>query len=201
MAKKLNKTRIQETRLALIGSFLLVIFTSQFFTDGTKLHAIFDLLGYFLIALCVVGRVYCTAFLGGHKNKELITWGPFSVCRNPLYFCSFVGACGIALMSNHVILFVLIPVIFCSIFFAVIRREEVYLTEHFGTAYLDYCRTTPRFFPNFALFHAPETVTVYPRYLWNGVKDGLTWFLAFPVFEFIEYAQEVGYIKPWFTLF
>lgn len=200
MARNLNKRRVKDTALALFISFTLVIFSEQLLSDGTKIHTVLDVAGYFLIAICVVGRIYCTAFLGGYKNKGLITYGPFSVCQNPLYFCSFIGACGIALMSNHITLFVLVPLVFCGIFFSVIRREKQHLTQQFGDAYTSYCHDTPLFFPNIRRFHVPQTVTMHPHYLWNGVKDGLTWFIVPPAFELIEYIQYTGYIKTWFVL-
>lgn len=198
MAKALNKSRIRDTKLALALCAGIILFTQQMIgmRDETALHETLDFLGYVLITLCAVGRVYCTAFLGGHKNKELVDYGPFSLCRNPLYFCSFLGACGIALMSNHLVLFVAIPVAFWVVFINVIKREEEFLKVEFGEAYAAYCAKTPRLLPNFFLYHAPETSVLYPKFLLKGVKDGLMWFLAFPFIETVEYLQHAGILHP-----
>lgn len=201
MAKALNKSRIRDTRFVLIICFLLVIFTEQLFTYETPIHETLDMLGDFLIAICVVGRVYSTAFLGGHKNATLITYGPFSISRNPLYFFSFIGACGIALMSNHIVLFVVIPTLFLLVFMQVIRREEAFLTEEFGEPYLAYCKQVPRFFPKLSLYHAPETVPMVPKYLLKATKDAVLWFLALPFFELVEYLQHARILQPLFTLY
>jgi protein-S-isoprenylcysteine O-methyltransferase Ste14 len=201
MARALNKSRIRDTRLVLILCFALVIFTEQVIRFKTPLHEMLDMLGSILVSLCVMGRIYSTAFLGGHKNALLVDYGPFSITRNPLYFCSFIGACGIALMSNHVVLMVLIPTLFCAVFFSVIQREEAFLREEFGAEYEAYCRKTPRFFPKFSLYHAPETVPLVPRFLLKSLNDAVLWLLALPFFECVEWLQHAGVIRPFFTLY
>lgn len=201
MAKALNRTRIRDTRIILALCFALVLLTKQLIHDDTPLHEICELIGNLLIAVCVIGRIYATAFLGGHKNATLITYGPFSVTRNPLYFFSFIGACGIALMSNHLVLLILLPALYCAVFFSVIRREERFLIEEFGDEYVQYCKTTPRFFPRLSLYNAPESVPMVPRFLLKSLKDAALWFLALPFFELVEWLHEMHYINPLFTLY
>ncbi len=201
MAKALNRTRIRDTKLILLLCFVLIVSTRPLIEVDSVLHELFDLVGELLVAVCVVGRVYCTAFLGGHKNQTLVSSGPFSVSRNPLYFCSFIGICGIALMSNHLVLVALIPMLFLVVYFALIAREEATLQQLFGADYATYCAATPRFWPRLAPFQAPDEMVVSPKLLGNAVKDGLLWFLVLPIFELIEYAQRAGIIHPWFTLY
>lgn len=202
MAVALNKTRIRDTKLALIFAAIGVMFTSSMpIVNGqTPLHEFLDMLGSILVGTCALGRLYCTAFLGGHKNQSLVTYGPFSVCRNPLYFCSFLGACGIALITNHFLLMLALPLLFCAVYFSVIRREEDYLIGHFGEPYRGYCNTTPRFFPNFSLYHVPETVLMYPKHIHKGLKDCLMWLAAFPLVEGIEWMQAEHIIPTYFVL-
>lgn len=198
MAKALNRSRIRDTKFTLVLCAVIMALTQPLspLRMDAPIHELLDFSGYFFIGICVVGRVYCTAFLGGHKNQALITHGPFSVCRNPLYFCSFLGACGIALMSNHVTILCLIPAVFLIVFTSVIKREETYLLEKFGEEYAAYCRITPRLIPNFRLYHAPETLEFYPKFLLKGAKDGLTWFMAFPLIELVEYLHSSGIMHP-----
>ena len=170
------------------------------FASKTTLHECLDILGTIVVFLCALGRIYCTAFLGGHKNNSLVTYGPFSVSRNPLYFCSFLGACGIGLISNHVTLMIVLPLTFCLVYFSLIKREEVYLTAEFGDAYREYCAQVPRFFPDFKRYSVPETVTLYPRFLHNGIKDSIAWLCVLPFFETVEYLQRSGVLQTYFLL-
>ena len=202
MAVALNKTRIRDTKFVLVFALLAVVLTKPLAPmEGERhLHEIFDMAGAVLVGMCALGRLYCTAFLGGHKNQSLITYGPFSVSRNPLYFCSFLGACGIGLMTNHLTFILLLPATFCYVYFAMIAREEGFLREEFGADYARYCETTPRFFPNFAGYAVPETVTMYPKYIHKGLKDCLMWLAVMPLLELIEQLQMHGTLPTYFIL-
>ena len=48
-------------------------------------QALLETGGVILILVCIVGRTWCTLYIGGNKKRELITAGPYSVVRNPLY--------------------------------------------------------------------------------------------------------------------
>jgi protein-S-isoprenylcysteine O-methyltransferase Ste14 len=192
MASALNKHRIRDTRLGLIVSVLVLLFTRPVIDTDSALYALSQMAGNILVTLCIVGRVAATTFLGGHKNTTLITYGLFSVCRNPLYFFSFLGACGIALMSAHLVLIVLMPALFLWVYLGVIAREEVFLGEQFGEEYRQYCETTPRFFPRFSLYHAPETIPMVPQFLVNALRDAAGWLVAFPVMTLIARLHESG---------
>ncbi|MCF8495928.1 MAG: isoprenylcysteine carboxylmethyltransferase family protein [Alphaproteobacteria bacterium] len=200
MARNLNKSRIRDSKIALIAAFLVVVFTKAFIDSETPMHEMVEFTGYFLIALCAMGRLYSTAFLGGHKNETLITYGPFSVTRNPLYFFSLLGLTGVALLSVHLLIIVLLPLFFIVAYHFLIKREGEFLLGKFGDEYRAYMASTPRLFPNFKRYHAPDIIQTVPRYLNKAFRDAIWWFLAFPVFEGIEYLQEAGLIKPLFLL-
>ena len=44
-----------------------------------------EMAGLVLILVCILGRTWCTLYIGGLKKRELVTAGPYSVVRNPLY--------------------------------------------------------------------------------------------------------------------
>jgi protein-S-isoprenylcysteine O-methyltransferase Ste14 len=201
MAKHLNRTRLRDTYLILGLCLLASVFARPLIGLESAPHKFFDMVGQLLIGLCVVGRIYCTMFIGSHKNQTLITDGPFATCRNPLYLCSFMGILGIAMMSNHVVLMMVIPVLFTMVYYSVIRREEEKLRELFGAQYINYCETTPRFWPRISRFQTPPSITVNPKLLGNAVADGILWFFALPIFEFVEYSQTAGLIHAPFTLY
>lgn len=199
MAKKLNKNRIRDTAVLVVSCFVAILFTTQLFDhNDPEIHETLEFIGYMLVSVAAIGRVYSTAFLGGFKNGKIIDYGPFSICRNPLYLFSFIGVCGFALMSVNIFAMVAMPVGFLAIYIPLIKREEVYLESQFGKAYTSYKKKTPRLFPKFKLYHAPATVEMTPRTLLNAFKDSLMWFLAFPLLEIIEWCQDKGYLKPVF---
>lgn len=200
MAVALNKTRKRDSKLLVALILGAMFFTRPLIPMEGSLHQSFDFFGYFLIAVCVCGRLYTTAFLGGHKNETLIDYGPFSICRNPLYFFSLCGFMGIALMTNHIAIILLAPLLFFIVYYFLILREEVFLKEAFSGAYEEYMRRVPRLLPKFSLYHAPEAVQMRPKYLARAFRDNLWWFISFPLIEFSEYLQEAHLIKPLFFL-
>jgi protein-S-isoprenylcysteine O-methyltransferase Ste14 len=197
MAVSLNKSRMHYSRFAMIIACIIVVFTKSFIPLEAMSHKILDLFGYFLIAFCALGRLYTTAFLGGFKNQNLITYGAFSVVRNPLYFFSLLGMTGIALMSGHIFIIIGLPIFFIILYHFLIAREEVLLEQTFGDDYRAYKTRVPRLIPNLSLYQAPEGIQIVPHYLNNAFRDAIWWFLALPVFEFIEHFQNLGVLKTW----
>jgi protein-S-isoprenylcysteine O-methyltransferase Ste14 len=200
MAVKLNKTRIRDSKIILIATLITSFISSTSFEDGTFWHETMEQIGYILISICVIGRVYATAFLGGFKNDKLITVGPFSVVRNPLYAFSLIGILGIGSMSNHIVVMIGLPIIFLIMYHFLIKREEEFLTEKFGSEYTGYCSRTPRLIPNFKLYHVPETVQMAPRYLNKALADSCWWIAIFPAMEAVDLLHNYGYFKPLFFL-
>jgi len=49
-----------------------------------SLHEAVEGAGLALIAAAIVGRAWCTLYIGGRKLHELVTAGPYSISRNPL---------------------------------------------------------------------------------------------------------------------
>ncbi len=200
MAKNLNKSRIRDSKFLIILVLLIAFLTKALVGYETVLHEAIEFIGYFLIAVCALGRLYSSAFLGGYKNNALITHGAFSIVRNPLYFFSLLGMTGVAFISGHIIVMIALPLIFLVMYHFLISREEAFLREAFGKKYETYVKSTPRLIPNFKLYHAPEKVEIVPKFLSKAFFDSLWWFSAFPIYEVAEILQEKGIIEPLFML-
>ncbi len=192
MARNLNQTRIRDSWLIALLAVFLALMTKSFIPyanyepNQILLDEIIEILGYMLIAICALGRLYCTAFLGGHKNKNLIDYGAFSVVRNPLYVFSFVGFLGISLLSMNLAVIVFVPLAFFILYYDLVKREENFLKQEFGETYNDYCNRVPRFVPNFRLYTSPEQVQMNPKTLKNGAFDSMAWFSVMLLYELLE---------------
>lgn len=186
MALALNRTRVRDSWLVALLSLVLFLMGAPLAVDESSLHEVLDFIGYLLIATCALGRVYTTAFLGGHKNTALITYGPFSVVRNPLYCFSLMGITGIALASMRLSVMIIAPVMIATIYYYLVRREEGFLRESFGAEYDAYTANVPRFIPALSHYQAPPQVPMCPDRLLAGVKDAIWWFLPLPLFELLE---------------
>ncbi len=157
-------------------------------------HEVIERLGWALLAVCVLGRVWCSMYIGGRKAQELVSSGPYSVCRNPLYMFSYIGAAGLGAQTGSLSVTVFFALVAWLIFLPVIRREEVALGQIFGAAFNEYKTRVPRFLPRLSVWRDVEVVEVRLRRIYKTLADGLIFPLLIPVFELIDLAQESGYL-------
>jgi len=88
------------------------------------------------------------AWASGHimKNDRLATTGPYAHTRNPLYFGSFLIACGFALAAHWALLLV-VALFFLLIYVPTMQRERANIAQRFPEAYAEYCANVPAFVP------------------------------------------------------
>jgi len=78
-------------------------------------------------------------------NHQLITRGPYSLIRHPMYMGIFItGIGGIFLYRTWTLLFITLNMLGLIIR---ARREEQALGKEFGEQWLEYCRQVPAWFP------------------------------------------------------
>ena len=196
--------RVQLVRkAALLISLLLVVglaALTRSFGGDTTVHEGLEAVGLGMIAICVVGRAWCSLYIGGRKKAEIVDQGPYSISRNPLYVFSFIGAFGMGAQTGSVVIAILFLLISVGVFYLTVRQEEGWLGATFGDAYRAYCARTPRFWPDFSKWRDRETLEIRPVFFLTTLRDGLAFFLAVPLFEALEQAQAVGWVRVLFSL-
>jgi protein-S-isoprenylcysteine O-methyltransferase Ste14 len=187
--------RILASRLFVLAFFLAVLATESAH-EGTLLSTALFLAGLTLVGLATVGRLWCSLYISGYKDAQLITTGPYSVSRNPLYFFSLLGFAGIGFATETFTLGIVLIAATLLAYPAVIRREEEVLSTRFGAAFDEYCARTPRLFPDFGKFVEPDTYAVNPR-LFRRTMGDVVWFIWFVgIVELVEALHEYQYVKP-----
>ena len=172
-----KKGRILITRLLLVPLVVLVIITGHVADD----HGLFDLMlsaaGLFLVHMGIRGRVWAMLFIGGRKDGTLVTEGPYSITRNPLYFYSGLAVMGIAAATGMLLAVVIISAIFGVICHFTIKAEEKKLRMIHGDDFTSYCAKVPRFFPVRSRVIEPPLRTFSPELFHRTYRDA-TWFLV-----------------------
>lgn len=161
---------------------------------GGDWHDDVEALGLALIIIAIVGRGWCSLYIGGRKKAEIVDRGPYSITRNPLYVFSFIGAFGIGAQTGSLVIGAVFAIATFLVFLRTVGREEAWLAEHFGAPYAAYCARTPRFWPNPARWRDAEELTIRPAFFLRTLRDGLTFLAAIPVMEGIEHLQSAGLI-------
>lgn len=182
-----------------LGVFIFAVSNSRHPSDGT-VHEMIEWTGIVLIVACILGRTWASLYIGGRKIDELVTIGPYSTMRNPLYFFSILGAAGAGAQIGSIVVALICGLIAYAVFSVVVLQEERLLLQHYGDAYKAYMARVPRFFPNPALWQDEPTLTIRPPRVLMTFVDALVFLLAVPVAEGFEHLQDIGVFPVLFLL-
>jgi len=193
--QRVQRIRKLAVLVALVGLVGASLVTQS--SDGVhgEWHERVEVIGLVAIVLSIVGRAWCSLYIGGRKKSEIVDRGPYSITRNPLYVFSYIGAFGIGAQSGSATIgfaFVLAAMV---VFYMTVKREEAFLEREFGAVYAAYKARTPRFWPRFSLWRDEEQLTIRPALFVTTILDGLIFLLAVPVFELIDVGQASGWLQ------
>ncbi len=179
--------------------FLLVVTKSQWPLSGLMSGTM--LLGGLIFAFIgCVGRIWCSLYIDGFKTQQLVMCGPYSVCRNPLYFFSALGAIGVAFATAILAVPVIVAIYFTLYYSITIRDEERRLADIHGSTFADYCSRVPAFFPRWRLLSTPDTYLIYPKSVDQSTIRAL-WFVWFAMLAHLVYQlhQRTELLPVWIT--
>lgn len=200
------KKRILISRLSVGCALPLLLIAGsgwgERFAWGVWVEEILFTLGVIAIALCVVGRIWCLAYIAGRKDGVLVTAGPYALCRNPLYFFSFLGLVGIGLCTETFTIPVLAGSVFLLAYQWTIRREEAFLSETFKEAYASYKASTPRFFPRFSgRADSADTLEIKLKPFRRGLSEVVWFVIIIALFAIIDELHDEGILPVLLTLY
>src|SRR6188768_3644020 len=120
----------------------VVLLSAPAVPEGSPLEHLLNVGGWLAFLAYAALRIWATLYVGGRKDRELQTDGPYSVCRNPLYLGSFAFAVALACFLQSIVFsVVLLPAVLLYLQY-VVRAEEHFLELRFQEDYRNYCRRT-----------------------------------------------------------
>ena len=152
-----------------------------------------ETIGQLLILAGILGRAWCTMHIGGQKFTELVTVGPFSISRNPLYVFSLIATFGAGLQTASFLFAIVATAGVWFIIDTTVRKEEAALSARFNEAYAAYCAQTPRYIPRFSSWRGVDALTVSMPLFYKTLLDGSLFLLIIPAAQFIHWLQAAGY--------
>lgn len=169
----------------IVVPILFLLFLSPI-PETSFLGSYSEYLGFFLLIIAAIGRIWTSLYICGKKDSELITEGPFSICRNPLYVFSFIGAVGLMLAGESLILAGLMVPIFWGYYHFVIKGEEQRLELLFGDEYKTYCHKTPRIVPKLSLYHSVSNIRIELKTMERSILDASCFLILIVMIEVLE---------------
>ncbi|MBN2182647.1 MAG: isoprenylcysteine carboxylmethyltransferase family protein [Sedimentisphaerales bacterium] len=199
--KVFRKWRITLSRIFVATLAILVFISTSKWENIGVISTILFLLGAVLIGIATVGRLWCSLYISGYKSKTLITTGPYSMCRNPLYFFSLIGGLGAGLTTETFTIPLLILIGFAIYYPYVIKREHRRLSLLHADRYQQYCDKIPCFIPSIAQFKEPEEYTVKPKIFRKNLFDALCFIWIVGIIELVEGLHEAQIIPVLFSIY
>lgn len=184
----MNK-RLAIAKALTLGVVATALLSSNNYAEDSATNLALETGAMVLLLISAMGRLWSAAFITGKKSKVLVTDGPYSLVRNPLYFFSLLGFVGAGLAFESITLALALGAIFFITHWPTILKEERKLQELFGEAFDDYKRRVPRFIPLMRKPELCESMAVSPRVLTKAMLESSLVLCLFGLSQVFEWAH------------
>jgi protein-S-isoprenylcysteine O-methyltransferase Ste14 len=196
--------RVQLRRKAALGGVVLAFLAAAAVVrpaaEGTVYQTALVMAGVAAIVAAIIGRAWCSLYIGGRKTHQIVDRGPYSISRNPLYLFSVLAAFGVGAQTGSLVLTAAVVGLTVLILWRTVLREEAWLAAAFGDDYDRYRRRTPRFWPRGAAWRDETALQVDPARFVRTVMDGAVLLLAPPIIDALATARALDVIPILTTL-
>jgi len=164
-----------------VGVFILgpaaaiSLFSVPLANDDAWLHVAIQAVAWMMFLAGASLRFWATLYVGGRKERELVTDGPFSLCRNPLYVGSLLLGVSAALFLESPVFLVAVLAVATVYMAATVPVEEGVLRTIHGEQYDAYCRRVPRYWPRELKVYSPASISVDVHRLWLECARAARW--------------------------
>jgi protein-S-isoprenylcysteine O-methyltransferase Ste14 len=181
-----------------LGILALLVLGSSYWSGAPLVDQTLFVTGLLLTILGFCGRLWCLSYIAGRKKKVLVTEGPYSLCRHPLYFFSLVGGIGLGLCTETLSAPILFVLAFTVYYPHVIRTEDNFLRANFPD-YEDYRKRVPLFFPSWSNF-AEGQVMIHSSDLRKEIFGTGCFLSCIGAFELIETLHRIEVLPTYFLI-
>lgn len=203
LAKLIDRVSRSRTGAARKSAFLfagLLLLTDHSWSKTGFLDIFLTTFGLILVGVGTLGRVWASMYISGYKDKDLVTEGAYSIVRNPLYVFSFIGAVGVGCATGSLVWIAFLIVGFLIYYPLTMVDEEQRLADKYGQKFTDYVHRTPRFIPDFSLYHESETYLVDTRTYRYAFFDAVWFVWVYALIQLIEKLHECGILPTLFRI-
>ena len=201
MSQLAERFRKKVSRVAAAGWFVAAGATVPVFGVESHTGRTLFAVGAVLTLVGATGRTWCLVPIAGRKDKQLMTDGPYSICRNPLYLFSLIGTVGVGLATRTFTVPGVAFAAFLLYYVGVIRSEQRRLAGTHGDAFQTYVSEVNALFPSFRSYRPlTETEEVFVRPFLKGLIDNGWFFVAFVGLQLLGELRVQGLFFSWWAL-
>jgi protein-S-isoprenylcysteine O-methyltransferase Ste14 len=145
------KKRIKINGIVIFVSIIIIVFFAYKLLrqEETLMDDFLEIVGISSILMGQLLRVSSRGYKSENSNSghSLITDGPYSAVRNPMYLGIILIGLGVVLFVFKPWVFIIFILVFFSLYAHLIAKEEKILLKVFGQRYLEYKKKVPQLFP------------------------------------------------------
>ena len=135
-----------------------------------------DVLAWTVFCAGAAIRIWASTYICARKSVDVVRTGPYSVCRNPLYWGTFLMVAAFPMLLNSPVLAVsMLPPIWLYLF-AVVPVEEAVMASRHTTEYAAYCQAVSRWWPNIRGFVSGEPLDGQSIGFYGECRRLIWWF-------------------------
>jgi protein-S-isoprenylcysteine O-methyltransferase Ste14 len=199
MTTSRSTPRLRLTAL-LLGGLLAIVAVSQRTAATGLAGQLLQLAGLACVACAALGRIWCSVFIAGRKDTQLVRGGPYAALRHPLYALSMLAMLGLGLASRSVAITAGLLLVFAVTFVAAARAEDRWLRAAHGDEFDRYAHDVRAFVPRPARYSVPDSLEVRPRVLWKAFLDAGSLLGLWALLMLADALQVAGRTPTWLTL-
>lgn len=180
---------------------LLAVSSGRWHEQSLLVEHLLWVSGWIAVGIGALGRIWCSTYISGFKNTLLVTEGPYSISRNPLYLFSFIAGLGVMLLTETLLFPALFAVFYLLYYRGVIRQEEAYLVQHHQVQFQQYVQQVPRFFPKLGLYHEPSSYVVSPPHIRRFLGQVIWFFWIAAIIQVLEELRLQNILPTYFSFY
>lgn len=169
------RIRLPLTTVCIVSGVALTVLTRPWIAPGSASGLALTGLGMTFVMSGIAVRLWALASIGQRKTRQLVTTGPYSLTRNPLYLGTLLIVLGFLALWHSPLLAVLVvpPILLYP--FGVVPAEERVLRGEFGAEFDAYCVRTPRWWPRLRGYVAERQLATGTAGFRREVQCGVWW--------------------------
>lgn len=169
------RIRLPLTAVCIVSGVALTVLARPWLAPGSAGGLALTGLGFTFVVCGIAVRLWALASIGQRKTKQLVTTGPYSLTRNPLYLGTLLIVLGfLALWQSPVLAVLVVPPILLYPL-GVVPAEERVLRSEFGAEFDAYCVRTPRWWPRLRGYVAERQLATGTPGFRREVQCGVWW--------------------------
>ena len=187
-----RKLRIMALRLSFLPVIAVALFVRPSWGIESSTSFWIEFAGYIFLLSGLAIRMWSIFYIGGRKSGELVTVGPYSLCRNPLYVGTLLVGIGVGLCFENIPMLACILFLVVPIHMLVVIREERHLAGLFPQQFPAYMQRVRRFWPGFKNFRSDKEIVVSVHAIRRVMIDTLGILLVPQIEDLLELLHEQG---------